>query len=122
MYLHSDLTTDPMGMLCEIYRFLDVDETFRPDMSMRYGATGIPKSRLLHRAINRLTKPGPGKTFLRPFVPLSLRRFISEIRNKNLVKPPLDPEIRQEWMELYREDILKLQDLIGRDLSPWLKV
>jgi hypothetical protein len=36
--------------------------------------------------------------------------------------PPLDPEIRARLTEDYREDILKLQDLIGRDLSHWLKI
>jgi hypothetical protein len=35
--------------------------------------------------------------------------------------PPLDPELRARLTEEYREDILKLQDLIGRDLSHWLK-
>ena len=121
VYLYRDLTSDPAGTLRGIYRFLHVDETFRPDMSVRYGATGIPRSKFLHRVIKRVTSPGPVKTFLRPFVPLSLRRFLSEIRNKNLVKPPLDPEIRQEWIMLYREDILQLQDLIQRDLSEWLE-
>jgi hypothetical protein len=35
--------------------------------------------------------------------------------------PPLDPEVRAELMEGYREDILRLQQLIGRDLSAWWK-
>lgn len=35
-------------------------------------------------------------------------------------KPRLDPEIRRELIDYYRDDILKLQDLIGRDLSHWL--
>jgi hypothetical protein len=29
--------------------------------------------------------------------------------------------VREELTEAYREDILKLQGLIGRDLSSWLK-
>ena len=32
----------------------------------------------------------------------------------------LDPEVRAELMEGYREDILRLEELIGRDLSAWL--
>ena len=42
--------------------------------------------------------------------------------SKNLVKPGLDPEIRRQLIDFYREDILRLQDLIGRDLSAWLAV
>ena len=44
-------------------------------------------------------------------------------RSKNIgAKPTLSPEIRQELLVIYREDILKLQDLIDRDLSKWLEL
>ena len=33
----------------------------------------------------------------------------------------IDPELREELTHSYKEDILKLQDLIGRDLSTWLR-
>ena len=35
--------------------------------------------------------------------------------------PPIDPELREELIEGYKEDILRLQELIGRDLSIWLR-
>jgi hypothetical protein len=35
--------------------------------------------------------------------------------------PPIDPELREELIEGYKDDILRLQDLIGRDLSIWLR-
>ncbi|MFP4578951.1 MAG: sulfotransferase, partial [Coleofasciculus sp.] len=45
-----------------------------------------------------------------------------DLRNKNLEQPPkLPDEIRQQLIEVYREDILKLQDLLQRDLSIWLQ-
>ena len=34
--------------------------------------------------------------------------------------PPLDPQIRRQLLPVVRDDILALQDLIGRDLSAWL--
>ncbi len=34
--------------------------------------------------------------------------------------PPLDPTLRASLLVGYREDILKLQDLTGKDLAPWL--
>jgi hypothetical protein len=40
---------------------------------------------------------------------------------RNLARPPLDPGTRARLLELYRPDILALQDLLGRDLSGWLK-
>ena len=35
--------------------------------------------------------------------------------------PPFPAEIREQLLDSYRDDILRLQDLIGRDLSPWLE-
>jgi hypothetical protein len=35
--------------------------------------------------------------------------------------PPFPAEIREQLLDSYTEDILRLQDLIGRDLSPWLE-
>jgi hypothetical protein len=35
--------------------------------------------------------------------------------------PPIDPELREGLVEGYKEDILRLQELIGRDLSTWLR-
>lgn len=37
-------------------------------------------------------------------------------------RPPLLPEVRCELEKALREDILKTQDLIGRDLSHWLSM
>ncbi|HEX8199102.1 MAG TPA: sulfotransferase [Isosphaeraceae bacterium] len=35
-------------------------------------------------------------------------------------RPPLLPEVRRELQDGFRDDILKLQGLLGRDLSAWL--
>ena len=49
----------------------------------------------------------------------------SQRQNKRYLiesKPAISPNLRQELIEqIYREDILELQDLIQRDLSHWLK-
>ena len=34
--------------------------------------------------------------------------------------PPLAPDMRRRLVDFYRDDVLALQDLIGRDLSRWL--
>ena len=35
--------------------------------------------------------------------------------------PPLLPRTRALLTAVYREDILRLQDLLGRDLTHWLR-
>ena len=122
VYLYDDLVKDPLGLAKDIYNFLEVDTTFVPDTTVKYNISGIPRSRLLQRF---LKKPNIVKTLLRPItrmIPEQKRaKIISGLRYKNLEKPQMKPETREYLKNFYREDILKLQKLIHRDLSTWLK-
>ena len=99
----------------DIFTFLDVDDTYIPDLSTRYNVSGIPKNKWLH---NLMSSKNIVKTIAQPFVPRSIRQVI---RKRNLDKPTLSREIQDDLINVYREDIMQLENLIGRDLSPWLK-
>lgn len=88
-------------------------------MLKRYNITYIPRSRGLDAF---LKYPHWLKALLGRFLPRSLRRdLVKRARAWNRIDlPPLDPELRHRLNAFYREDILRLQDLIGRDLSHWL--
>jgi hypothetical protein len=127
VYLYESLKANPVGLLQDIFRFLGVDDTFNPDVSLRYNVSAAPKNKALHTF---LIKPHPIKSILKPFLPeelrkhiyISLQNRIFSLQNQNLDKPlPLSPEFRKQLIEVYREDILKLQDLIQQDLSKWLE-
>ena len=52
-------------------------------------------------------------------LPARLRGYV---KSRILVKPPpFPPEVRRQLTYSYKEDILRLQELIGRDLSAWLE-
>ncbi len=108
-----------MGMTQSIFRFLGVDDAFVPDASRRYNVARIPRSRTLQTFIE---EPNPFKSVLGLFLPKGLRKRIAlNLRDRNLAEPPPMPEgVREGLTEAYREDILKLQKLVGRDLSGWL--
>ncbi len=120
VYLYEDLGADPRGVMRDAYRFLGVDASFEPDTSRRHNPSGVPKSRLLMSVLKR---PNPLRDAIKPLLPKGLRGRVSEgLQTHNLTKaPPLEPELRRRLVELYREDVLALQDLIGRDLSAWLR-
>ena len=118
VFLYEDFKARPLDVLRDIYRFLGVDEDFTPDIRTNYNTSGLPKNQALHRM---LTKPSPLKLALKPLLPQPAMRFARRIINNNLVRPQLAPDVRQRLIELYREDILNLQDLINRDLSAWLR-
>jgi hypothetical protein len=56
----------------------------------------------------------------RPIPERMWRKMITFFMNRNLKKPEVDPAVRSELLDGFREDILKCQELIGRDLSHWL--
>lgn len=118
VYLYEDLSSNSTTIIQDIYHFLGVDSTFQPDLT-RMNVSGIPKSRFLHN----LFKRNPIKTALKPLFPVDLRKQIArQVKAWNLQeKPTLPSEIRAQLVEDYRDDILKLEGLIQRDLSKWLK-
>ena len=123
IYLFDDLKKDALGLVKDVYGFLGVDTSFTPDVSLRYNVSGIPKNKFIHKF---LKEPNILKTIVKPaakfLIPKDRRREVIErIKMKNLQKPQMKPETREYLKNLYQEDILKLQDLIKRDLSSWLE-
>lgn len=119
VYLYEELQADNIALIQDIYNFVGVDDTFVPDLSQK-NVSGTPKSQLLH---DLFTKDNSLKSLLKPLFPKQLRRNIADkaIANNLGSKPILAPETGDRLRQLYREDILQLQDLIERDLSAWLE-
>jgi hypothetical protein len=61
--------------------------------------------------------------FARSIMPARFRAAAMRTRNKMLTdsKPTLEQELRGKLIHIYGEDIKKLQGMMGRDLSAWLK-
>ncbi len=121
--LFDDLCKNPIGFMQDLFRYVGVDDQFIPDMSKKSRQGGLPKNKTMS---SLLTKPNRLRTsvvsILKLFIPLQLRHNIkSSIIQKNTYKAKLSSESRKQLIEIYRSDILKLQDLIGRDLSAWLQ-
>ena len=124
IYLYEDLQPDPSGVTRAVFRFLGVDDAFVPgDMSVKHNPSGVPRSEKLYALLYsgcRWVRP-----FVEPHLPNRLRqrvpRVVASLKKRNLDKPRLSPEVRGRLVGEYREDILRLQDLIGRDLSSWLE-
>jgi hypothetical protein len=123
VYLYEDLSSEPVDTLQDAFRFLGVDASFVPDVSLRRNVSGDPK----HKTIDRLLrKPSPIKDALKIYLPARLRWRLSkafdDLKTRNLVEPPaIQPEDRRQLIGVYRGDILRLQELIHRDLSGWLE-
>lgn len=119
VYLYEDFVNDNKALLKDIFQFLAVDDAFKPDVSIRENVSGLPKSFLLHRLLTG--RQNPLVRYASPYLPHGVRRFFINIKQRNLRNPALSPILRKELIETFREDIVKLQTLINRDLSMWLE-
>lgn len=119
VYLFEELQKDPIALAQHIFNYLEVDPSFVPQTDQKYNISQIPGNAQLDRLIDR---PNFVKKLLKPFIPQAWRdRLKKSLKQKNAIKPKLDPELRHQLTQEYREDILKLQDTIQKDLSVWLK-
>jgi hypothetical protein len=107
----------------EIYGFLEVDNNFIPDIKVRYNVSGMPRFKRINEffinpsRLQSITR-AIGKFILKEdrWVPLR-----DNLRAKLLIKADIKPETKRYLQDLFREDILRLETLIGRNLSHWYR-
>lgn len=121
--LFDDLKEAPLLLVKDIYEFLGVKDSFVPDTRVRYNVSGIPSSKMLNDFFVKRSKLQSITRAVGKFVLKEDRWIIlrEKLRSKLLIEAEMEPETRQYLKGIYREDILKLQDLINRDLSHWLR-
>jgi hypothetical protein len=121
VYLYEEWNRTPLIVIKDLFSFLGIDGHFVPEI-YRNNVTLHPRSYWLNRLarnpdrIESALKPLP--SMLRSGVIAGLQRIN---RKFNLFSPPpIDPDFRRQLTAEYREDILKTQDIIERDLTHWL--
>lgn len=128
--LFEDFRTNTLAVMQDIFRFLGVDDSYQPKIEI-HNPTKVYGSPIWGSLVNTLSKPGLISSHI-PFVaklPLEKRaRFVANIRKwsfaigkKQTKDTKKDQKTKRYLLDYYREDILKLQKLIGKDLSNWLK-
>ena len=116
--LYDDYRNDAKKTLKEICNFLNIDSNFEFEFSKEHNKAMIPKS----GAVALMMRQKGLKVFAKKIFPKSWKNIISKIffTNKNL--PKLSVDDRKYLIELYKEDIQKLAQLINRDLTSWVKI
>lgn len=114
--LFEDIVRDAVATTQGLYGFLGVDPAHVPGFTGVVNPGGLPKRPLVHRVLSdkRLRETA------RRVLPAGLVERGREIRSENLEKRRMTPAERAAAVAIFREDILRTQDLIGRDLSAWL--
>lgn len=127
VYLYGDLCKSPFEFMKDMYQFLGVDDTFRADVSKKAQVAQIPKNQIVNNLLRkqnpiRSSVAGIAKFVFPTEVRQNIRNRLIKLNSQDKKQLHLLAQERQQLVELYREDILKLQDLIKKDLSLWLQV
>lgn len=107
-----------------LFTFLEVSNSFMPETSRTYNASGFPKSQLLHNFIHTDSKL---KEILRVLInraitPEMKKKYIMVLKNKNLKKTSMNSETREYLKGYFKRDILELNNLIEPNIKKlWLK-
>ncbi|MDH3379333.1 MAG: sulfotransferase [Gammaproteobacteria bacterium] len=116
--LYEDIHTDIQKTCRGIYDFLGVDPEIIVDDRHKYNAiSGEPK---LKWVVAGMFSKNRFKRKISALIPERLRMRIIFIIFKILLKrEAMGVNTRRQVAEYFREDIVKLEKLIGRDLSGW---
>ena len=124
--LYDELKEDSDRFMQTLYSFIGVDPDFKADTKTKQQTAQVPKN----QAINKLLRT---KNPLRSMAGAVLKTVTTEEQRKGLRSRliaansqgkealPLSSEDRALLRDYYRDDILKVQLLLNRELSMWLE-
>jgi hypothetical protein len=98
--IFDDLVADPGNLMQSIFQFLDVDDSFTGNFQRIHNASASSRSGIIKR--------------------LS-RKILPEALCRRNIKPQISAHTANRLQNLYLEEISALQDLVGKNLTPWLK-
>jgi hypothetical protein len=127
VYLYEELNKNAEEVLKDIYRFLEVDDSFQADLSVRYNQSGIVKNKFLDWIYGT---QGVAQKTIKALLPtasieklrsnIQVQRIVNTLKSKNLERPKIDPEVRRILtQEVYLNDIQKLEKLTNKNLQHW---
>lgn len=115
--IYDDFRQDPLRECQKTFRFLGVDDSFRPAME-RHNPSKEVKSLFLTRMLK--TEPWYYRAIplpLRERIEWRLRRFNARVAERK----PMGPELRGYLQQNYAADIQGLSQLLDRDLTHWCR-
>lgn len=115
LYLSDDLQRDPVGVMQDVYRYVDVDAAFEPDVAQRHNTGRAVRSPAIHMFVRRVAT----RDTVRRALPKRLARGVYRVLNERQ-QDPLSSDLADRLATTFAPDLQELTRLMDRDLSPWL--
>jgi hypothetical protein len=125
--LYEDIKQDLYGTIKEVYRFLKISEDFQANITKKHNVTFYPRVHQAYRFYKKMAQLGsyiekqledPALASIKQKTKLP-RKAIKRILYSKGNMPPMKSEDREYLLQLYKNQILWLEDFLNRDLSIW---
>lgn len=122
--LMDDLKQDVAGSVNKVFDFLEIDPAVPIDYTVQ-NVNKAPRSVWLSRFTRAKTSPRISRivNYTKQFIGMenfAIKQGLRELNHKEISRVPLSNEMKNILQDIYRDDIQRLGDMIGRDLSTWL--
>lgn len=117
IYLQEDLRSNTEGVILDLYDFLGIDKSFMPNVEREHNAFSMPKNRLIHK----LYASNAMRSMVSALFPDAFKETVKNLFFERKQKPKLDAKTKEYLKGLYKNDVQKLERLIGRNLPFWYK-
>lgn len=105
------------GIVADLFRFLDVDPEFQVNFARKHLESATSqKPTMVYQALRKAGLWQP----LRKLAPRGVRSTLRKLAFRKRVVTSMQEADRRFLCEYYREDVLSLSKLVGRDLTSWL--
>lgn len=118
----EEFKENPRSGMKEIFDFLEVNPEVEFDVDKEYNRSGKPKSKGLQKLITQenIIKKSLRPAFRKLYGKEKREKIRKKLKNMNISGyPPMNEETQKNLIEYYREDVGKLEEILGRPIEAW---
>jgi hypothetical protein len=124
VYLTEDLHENPQKICGDIYRILDLDPAFTPEVGQRHNESSMARSELFARVFSRFAGSTSrvklfARTFFSPAMIYKMKHAILALNDKEFRPPPMAEETTRRLIEYFKPHNARLSELLGRNFPLW---
>jgi len=115
IYLFDDIKNNLPKVLEDLFGFLEIDANLKIDPNKKYNTFSMPKNNfiILLYSSNIIRK------IFNTIIPVSMKENVMNIFFEKVKKPKMNLETIRHLKKFYKSDLMKLENLIKKDLSSW---
>ena len=115
--IFDDLSANTKNTMFEIFDFLGLSKEVNIDFSVKHNKGFVPRSKIVNYFLTNKKVKKKVRNLL-PEPGIALARKLKERNKANT--PEIPSDVREYLTKLYKDDILRTQDLLQVDLQMWL--